>query len=178
MDRPGDVLDRLLSFVGEGEGELIADLLVHGARDPHASRLRQRLKPRRHVDAVAVDVVAVDNDVADVDPDPVVDPAVWGRSGIAPGHRTLDLNGRGDGVHGAGELDEDAVAGELDDATAIRRECGIDDLLAQGLDRAQRADFVRAHEPAVAGDVGGEDSRKPSFDALLAHGPLPSASGG
>ena len=57
-DRPRDVLDRLLAHVLETEVELVAHLVVDIARNHDAARLGERFQPRRHVDAVAVDIVA------------------------------------------------------------------------------------------------------------------------
>ena len=42
--------------------------------DADAAGLRNSFKPRRDVDAVAKDIVVVDDDVADMDADPKFDP--------------------------------------------------------------------------------------------------------
>src|SRR5437868_5275576 len=39
----------------------------------------------------------------------------------------------------------------------------IDQLAAKQLEAGERALFVRAHQPAIAGDVGGENSRELAF---------------
>lgn len=51
--------------------------------------------------------------------------------------------------------DQHSVAGGLDDASAVAGDGGINDLLTHGFDRAQRTDFVDAHQSAVADNVGG-----------------------
>ena len=63
--------------------------------------------------------------------------------------------------------DQHSVAGGLDDASAVAGDGGINDLLTHGFDRAQRTDFVDAHQSAVADNVGGLNRRKFSIDALV-----------
>jgi hypothetical protein len=55
-------------------------------------RLCQRLEARRHIDAVAKNVVAVDDDVTDIDPDTKVDPQIRWYARIAPGHLALHVD--------------------------------------------------------------------------------------
>ena len=64
--------------VGEGERQLVPDLVIRGAGDAQTTRLAERFEARRNVHAVAEDVIAVDDDVADVDADPKNDPLVFG----------------------------------------------------------------------------------------------------
>src|SRR5215470_16525453 len=68
-NRLRDVFDVLRSHVLEGVGETVADMVAHRARDADAARCRQPLQPRRDVDAVAINVAAVGNHVAEIDPD-------------------------------------------------------------------------------------------------------------
>ena len=49
----------------------------------------------------------------------------------------------------------------------------VKDLFAERLELRQRARLVLAHQPRVARNVGGEDRRKPSLDALLRHEGFP-----
>src|SRR5581483_12404358 len=88
-DGAGDVLHRLLAEIGKGQRELVPDLLVGGARDADAAGFAQRLQPRGDVDAVAENVVAVDDDVADIDPDAEHDLLVFGNGRVAALHRAL-----------------------------------------------------------------------------------------
>jgi hypothetical protein len=87
LDRLADVLDPVPARGLERYVEPAPDLLVDPRREPHAAGLAQGLDPRRHVDAVAVDVGPVDHHVAEVDPDPVADALASGtpasRSAIA-----------------------------------------------------------------------------------------------
>ena len=86
------------------------------------------LEPRRHVDAVAEDVVALDDDVAEIDADAEFDAAVLRHVGVALAHPALDFGGAGDRVHDARELHQHAVAGQLDDAPLMLGDLGVDQL--------------------------------------------------
>ena len=52
----------------------MADLIAHRARDADAAGLGERFQARRHVDAVAEDVVVLDDHVAQIDADAELDP--------------------------------------------------------------------------------------------------------
>ncbi len=60
------------------------------------------------------------------------------------------------GIDRAGEVSDNAVAGDIEDAATMRRDQSIDDG-ATCLKPGERTDLVPRHQPAVAGDVGGED---------------------
>ena len=64
-DRPVDILDADLAAVLKANVDPIADALVDDRGDADAAGLGERLQACRDVDAVAVDVVAVDDDVAE-----------------------------------------------------------------------------------------------------------------
>ena len=75
--RPRDVLELALAQILEAELELASHLVVDTRCDtqmPPGSA--SAFEPCRDVDAVAVDVVALDDDVADVDADAELDPLV------------------------------------------------------------------------------------------------------
>ena len=73
VDGARDVLDRVLAQIARIRAHLALDLIAHHARERDAARRRQRLQPRGHVDAVAVDIVALDDDFAEIDADAIAD---------------------------------------------------------------------------------------------------------
>ena len=163
----GDVLQRLVAEVGDREIEFSPRLGQDGARDADAAGLGHRFEARRDVDPVAEDVVAVDDHVAEIDPDAPFD-ARGGRLGPI-GHRRLPLGGATHRVDDAGELDEQPVAGGLDDAAVMLGNRRIDQPGAQCLHPRQRPFLVRALQLRVARDIGGKDRGElaldgPSFD--------------
>jgi len=66
-------------------------------------------------------------------------------------------------IDDARKLGKHAVTRGVENAPAIPRDKRIDDLAIRR-ERAQRADFVDAHEAAVAFDIGGEDRGELAFD--------------
>src|SRR5262249_57044496 len=94
-----------------------------------------------------------------------------GDLGIAPGHAALHDQRAAHGVDDARKLDQDAIAGGLDDAAAMIRDGGIDQLQSHGAQSRERALLVDADQPAVAGDVRRQHGRQPAFDALGLHRP-------
>jgi len=51
------------------QGQLRPDLIPHRTRDANSARLRESLQAGSDVDGIAEEVVALNDDVADVDPD-------------------------------------------------------------------------------------------------------------
>ena len=104
--RPRNVLDLLFTHVLEGEGKLVAYLVAHHAADADTTRLRQGFEASGHVDAVAEDVVAIDDDVAEIDANAELDARIGRHVGVAFGHLALHVDGAAHGVDDAGELDQ------------------------------------------------------------------------
>ena len=68
-DRPVDILDSDVAGVLEANVNSIADAFVDDRGNANATGFGQRLETRGNVNAVAVDVVALDDYVAEIDPD-------------------------------------------------------------------------------------------------------------
>jgi hypothetical protein len=73
VDRFGDVFEFLLAHIPETDVELVLDVVEDGSGNANGARIGQLLESRRDIDAVAVNIIAIDNDVADIDPDPIGD---------------------------------------------------------------------------------------------------------
>ena len=154
----------------EAEGELVLDLVVHVAGEQDPARLGQGLEPRGDVDPVAEDVAALVDDVADVDADAEADALGLGDVRLPLGHAALDRDRAGDRVDDAGELAEDAVAHQLDDAPAVLGDERLDELLAVGLEAVEGALLVALHQARVADHVRRQDGGEPAVDAGSGHG--------
>ena len=137
MQRTVDVLHLVLAAIGEGDVDPPADVLVDGVGDRDPARLGKAFDAGGDVDAVAEDVVAVDDDVADMNADPVLQEIGLGRAVAAPGHRRLEGDAALHRVHGGGEFNQQAVAGRLDDPAAMLGDRRIDHLGARPPSAAQ-----------------------------------------
>lgn len=157
VDQRVDVLDGLRPEADEADIDLAPNLLDDPVGEADATRLGQGLQARRHVDAGSVDVVAVDDDVADIDTHAELDAAFGRNIGVTLGHAPLDRHRAPQGIDHAGEFDQRAVAHELDDAAPMRGDQGIGKVGAVGLQRVQGSGLVLAHEAGVTDNVRGQD---------------------
>jgi hypothetical protein len=145
-NRPRDVLDALLPHVLEGVREPVADMVADGARDADAARRRQPFQPHRDVDALAVDVVAVGDHVAEIDPDAKPQAALLGEIQIAVGHRALNFGRTAHRIDHARKFRQHAVAGGLDDPAVMLADLRIEQFDEMRLEPFVRAFLIRAHK--------------------------------
>src|SRR5205807_5643768 len=88
--------------------------------------------------------------------------------GILFGHAALNFDGTSHGVDHAGELNESAVPGILDDAPAMISDFGIKKRLSKSLQLRQRAFFVDPYQAARARDIRRQNSRQSPLYVLAA----------
>jgi hypothetical protein len=90
-------------------------------------------QPRSDVDAVAENIVVIDDDVTDVNADAKFDPLVLRQDGILLGHLALDIRRTAHRINGTGKLDQRPVTGRFDDAASMGGYRGINKGLSEGL---------------------------------------------
>ena len=169
MHRLGDVLDLLQAGVGEGGRDAVADMLAHRRRNADPAGLGQRLQPRRDIDAVAEQIpVAWTMTSPTMDADAEQHAAVGRKILVLLGDRALHGDRADETVDGARKLGEQRVAGGVGNAAAMLGQQRLDDRAARG-QAAQRRILVGAHQPAVLGDVGGENRRQAALDMARHH---------
>src|SRR6266478_6265804 len=98
---------------------------------------------------------------------------ILGHSGVALGHLALHSDRTAYRVDDARRLDEQAIAGGLDDAPAMRVDLGIDQFASMRLQPCKGSFLVCTHEPAVTGDIRGKNGGQPAFDAFCGQSGLP-----
>ena len=81
------------------------------------------------------------------------------------GYGVLHLNSTLHGIHGAGEIGDEAIPSRVEDPTPMSSDQPIDDDPIRG-EGAKGADLISPHETAIALDIGGEDRSKLSFDGV------------
>ena len=117
-------------------------------------------KARSDIDAIAVKVVAIDDKVAQVQAHTEYQAPYLGLVAVGLGHRLLKLDSCGQRIHGAGELDQGPVAGQLDQPASVLASTGSrrsDPVLAQA---RQRTALVPAHQAGVADNIRRNDGRQ------------------
>jgi len=145
---------------------------VNRIGDEHCTGVGQGLDPRGDVDAVAIEVVALDDHVAEIDADAQFDPVVRRDASVPPGHCLLHCDRAAHRIDDTGKLHQHPVAGGLDDAALVFGDLRIDELIAQRLEALERAFLVRPHQPRIPRHIGGEDCGEA---AGLAHAVSPAA---
>src|SRR5713226_1280275 len=111
--RAGYVLDPLLACILEGEIEIVAHLVTYDPIDADPARLGQSFESRRDVNTIAVNVAAVLDDVAEIDPNTELDTSTFWNPGITCGHFTLNLDGATYRIDYTGELNQEPIASRL-----------------------------------------------------------------
>src|SRR5215472_7452758 len=147
-------------------------MVVNRVGDEYPAGIGQGFDPCRDVDAVAIEVVAFDDHIAEIDADAQFDAAVRCDTGVMLGHCLLHRDRTAHRIDDAGKFHQYAVAGGLDDAAMVLDDFRVDELMAQRFEALERAFLVRPHQPRIPRDVGGEDRSK---TAGLAHASSPTA---
>jgi hypothetical protein len=155
-DRLGDVLDLLVAQIVEGQRQLVADVIACRGRNADRAGLGEAFQPGRDVDPVTEQVSAVHYDIADMHADAELHQLVGGAARILCGDRGLHRDRALHRIDRAGEIGDDAVAGGVEDAATVRTDQPVNDDAAC-LQPGERADLIPRHQPAVAGNVSGED---------------------
>ncbi len=128
-----------------------------------AARVGQTLQPVGDVDAVAVDVVALDDHVAEIDADAELKPAIGRNVGIALGLGALDLDRAAQRIDHAVELDQQPVAHGLDQPAVMGGDLRLEHLVQVGLKARARPFLVGLAEAAIAGDIGDHHGGEPAL---------------
>ncbi len=121
----------MLAAILERDRQLVAHLIAHHPADADPAGLGQSLQPRGDVDAVAENVVAVVDDVAEIDPDAELDAPLHRHRVIAPRHLALHLGGASHGIDDAGQFDEQPVSCRSHNPPVLLLDFGVGELAPQ-----------------------------------------------
>jgi hypothetical protein len=80
----------MLAEIHKRERQLVTDMIANGPRYAHSAGFRQIFKPCRHVHAVAVDVIILDDDVPNIDSGSELDSTFLRHIGVSRHHPALD----------------------------------------------------------------------------------------
>jgi hypothetical protein len=126
---PIDILQRLLAEIVENKRRLASHLPEGIVRKVDATQLAFIFDTRRHINSIAINVVIVDNNVANIGSDPKHDPLR--RSAIAFRHLALQVRRASYCIDGASEFHQHAIACRLDDSAVMLGNYGIDNLVTE-----------------------------------------------
>jgi hypothetical protein len=146
----------------ERQAEAVGHLVAHGGRDDRLARAGQRHQPRGQVDAIAIQVELVGQHVGEVDADPQVQLFAGLDTGVALLDPRLERERAIDGTRGAVELDQHAVAQQLDDAALVRRQFVMGDLGDERAPARHRAVRIKPDFLDRVDDIGKEHRAQPT----------------
>ena len=162
---PSDILEALAAAINERRRQLRADLVPHRARNPDAARLRQRLQTGGQVDAIAQQILAIDDHIPEMHADAEPHLLARGALRILLRDRLLNLQCAFDGIDRARKIGKHAVAGRREDAAPMFADQPVDNC-PRSTQRPQCADLVQLHQVAIANDVRRKNRGELSFDHL------------
>src|SRR5216684_6042865 len=169
--RFGDILQRLRTQILKRNIYLATNLPMCIVRNADTARFCDPFETHRNIDPVTKDIVFFDNNITDVNADAKFDPFVLRHIGILFCHAALDFVGTSYGVDHAGEFNESAVPGILDDASAMISDFGIKKRLSKSFQLRQRAFFVDPYQAARVDDIRRQNSRQSPLYVLVAQDP-------
>jgi hypothetical protein len=103
--------------------------------------------------AIAVEIVAIHDQVAEVQADAKDDGGFRRLVPIGFSHCLLELDGRAKRIHGAAELDQSTVARQLDQPAAVTSQCRLQTLLPVASQARKRAALIPTHQAGIADHV-------------------------
>lgn len=158
--RVGDVLDMAVTERFVSANQLMLYLLIDAAGDKDFAGMGYAFKPRGNIDAVAVNVVHFDDDIAEVDANSILDPMVLRQRSVASHQILLNHDAAADGLDGAVENRNEPIAGGFNKPAVMFCDAGLNEIALDALDTVVRAFFVDLHQTAVTGDIACHDGRK------------------
>jgi hypothetical protein len=118
-NRKADVFQVLLAQIGEFNADLALDVIVRRRRDADTTWFCDALKARRNVNAIAKDVVGLDNHVADIDADTESNTPVFRLSGRKLIDAGLKLYSGSNRFDRARKFGQESIPSVLHDAAAM-----------------------------------------------------------
>jgi hypothetical protein len=137
-----------------------------GAAPSFGKATKPQSTPRSYVNAVTVEIVAIHDQVAEMQADPEHDGIVLGLVTIGLSHDLLELDGSSQCIDCTDKLDQGAVTRELDQPSTVARQCRLDVFSAMCLQSGQSSAFVSAHQTRVANDIRCQNGRQSPYNPL------------
>ena len=165
QDFAGDAIYAVFAGL-ERKADGAAHLLDRALGEAYAARLRRRLDARGLLDAVAVDPLAVGDQLPVGDAESELDPILPGHGGVPFAHAALDLDRA---LHRLGEvveLGEQVLLGLAGQMTVELGDARRDERPLVGVDSGQRLDMIVIHQARQANDGRRLDGCRPAYRTL------------
>ncbi len=119
LNRLRNVLEALRAEILKSQGQLSLYLIISLAGNPNAAGLGQAFQPRGDVHPITVDVIAIDNHIAQMYADSEQHLAVFGHTEIAGSDLLLNRRSTANRLDHTAEFGQDAVTHHLYDTPAM-----------------------------------------------------------
>ena len=116
-----------------------------------------------------MNVITLDNYVAEIDGDAEFHAPAIRLIGVAFPHAFLDFDGTFNSIDDASEFDRQSAARDLDDAPATGCDGRLDQFAEMGVEPRVCPCLIYAHAAAIADHVSDQNCSKPSLDALFSY---------
>ena len=166
LDLPCDIFELLSTTVLEMGVHQAAEAFIGDAGKRQAAWRTHFLESRGHVDPIAMNILAIDRDVAQIDADAEGNAFVLRHGRVAIRHADLNRQNAFDCADDAWELKQQPVAHGLDDAAAMLGDQRVNQFRPVRPERSKRTGLVGAHQARIANYVGRNDGRQSPLRAL------------
>ncbi len=126
------------------------------------ARLGNTLKTRSNIDSITINIATLNDDVAEVDANPILNPMMLGQRCVASDHVLLDDDAAPHGLDRTIESRNKTVAGGFDKPSVMPCNAGFDEAALDPLHATVRSFFIDFHQPAVARDIANDNRSKTS----------------
>jgi hypothetical protein len=178
VHRLGDVLELLHANIFVSERQLLAQGIVNRLRYADATWFRQSLETCRHVHPIAVDFIAIDDHLAEIDADAKLHLPVLGKIRVLVLECMLDLGRARQCLADSREVGKNRIASVIND-DAIMGLNGLGDEIEVGAQPPVGAFLILTGQPTIADDIGIENGGQFVFQlAIGSHRKVPIAPDG
>src|SRR5262245_49389308 len=160
MNRIGDVFDCLSAKIVEANFNFAPYLIIDAARNADAARIGQRLKSRRDVYAIAIEVAPLNDDIAQIDADTQQNGALLGQTIIRLSELLLKVEGASNGLDRTSKFNQNAVPHNLHKTAVVMRYRRRQYVMPARLESGKGARLVQLHETTISDNVGHQDGSK------------------
>ena len=157
-----DVLDLPATQIFVTDVQFALELIKCRAGQVNSIRFTQLLQTCCNIDPIAIDVVALDQYVPEIDPDAEVNVPAFRKLQISFDDRALDGDRGRHSIHHAAKLDQHAITGCFHDAAIVPCNFRIDQFVPHQLECFKGSGFIGFHESREVNHVGSKNCRKTS----------------
>src|SRR5262245_7431961 len=169
VNGPSNVLQGSFSLIAKLHLKLVADLVADDIRAGNSTGRSETLQARGDVNALAIDIVALNQYVAYMNTHAKAQVPDFGQARVARRHTGLDFHCTAKGIDDARELDQKAIARHLENPPAVARHRRIQKVAPVLAQNRECSFLIGLHKPTVADNVCCQYRSKAAFYLVVAH---------